>query len=116
MTRLSGKLARWALTIQDMDLTIRHTNANVLSCCPAEEGKICAVEQKQNYEMSGLPEFEKVSQCQMEDDELSTMISYLCEGTLPEKKHKFCYVVLESKHFEVVEDELYHESSAFPGH
>ena len=35
--RLSGKLARWALTIQEMDLTIRHhpgkknTNADALS-------------------------------------------------------------------------------------
>ena len=41
--RPSGKLARWALTIQEMDLLIKHrsgrsnTNADVLSCNPVHE-------------------------------------------------------------------------------
>ena len=119
-TRPSGKLARWALMIQEMDLTIRHksgkknTNADALSCCPADEGNISAVEQRENNEMSYLPEFEEISRYQMEDD-LSTMISYLREGSLPEEERK-TRIVLESKHFEVVEDVLYHESPAFPGH
>ena len=41
--RPSGKLARWALTIQEMDLTIKHKagkrngNADALSRCPTSE-------------------------------------------------------------------------------
>ena len=66
--------------------------------------------------MSYLPEFEEISRYQMEDDDLSTMISYLREGSLSEEECKTRCIVFESKHFEVVEDVLYHESPAFPGH
>ena len=117
-TRPSGKLARWALIIQEMDLTKsgkKNTNADALSCCPADEVNISAVEQRENNEMSCLPEFEDISWYQMEDDDLSTMISYLREGRLREEECKTRFIVLEGKHFEVVENVLYHESPAFPG-
>ena len=97
-----------------MDLTIRHksgkknANADALSHCPANEGSISVVEQRENNEMSYLPEFEEISRYQMEDDDLSTMISYLHEGSVPEDECKTRCIVLESKHFEVVEDVLYH--------
>ena len=42
LAKPSGKLARWALTVQKMDVTIRHksrkknSNADALSHCPAD--------------------------------------------------------------------------------
>ncbi len=51
--RPSGKLARWALVIQEMDLTIKHksgkknTNADALSrCTTTDESRMSAVEQE----------------------------------------------------------------------
>ena len=47
--RPSGKLAHWALTIQEMDLTIKHkagrenSNADALSRNPVESGSVCVV-------------------------------------------------------------------------
>ena len=68
--RPSGKLARWALTIQEMDITIKHksgkrnTNADALSRCPADESRISAVRVVQEDEVS-FPDLEKVAQCQL---------------------------------------------------
>ena len=63
----SGKLARWALTIQEMDITIKHkagkkkTNADVLSRSPPTEsrtGQVNASEQ-QSYQPT-LPDLDEV--------------------------------------------------------
>ena len=126
----SGKLARWALTIQEMDITIKHksgknnVNADALSRCPADaasndeisrkDSQVCAVEGNKESEESVI-DLEEVIKCQMEDSDMSAMITYLQDGTLPEDQNKSRRIVLESKQFEVVEGVLYHENSAFPG-
>ena len=115
-----GNFACWALTIQEIDFTIKHksgknnANANALSRCPADESTISAIQHESNSQ-SSLPEFDEFSRCQMEDDDVLAMILYLREGILPKEECKSRKIVLESKHFEVIEDVLYHENPAFPG-
>ena len=119
--RPSGKLARWALTIQEMDLTIKHkpgkknTNADALSCCPADESQICVLQKTDEDEMTCLPELEEVLRCQREDADMAAMTVYLQYGTLPDEEKLSRRIVLESKQYEVIEGVLYHENPAFPG-
>ena len=145
--RPSGKLARWALTIQEMDLTIKHksgkknTNADPLSRCPAdvrpEESWISSIEadlftddDSSDFDSpfdscddedpvcddsSCLPDPEKLRECQVMDPEMSEMMSYLQDRSLPDDDKSARRVVLESKQFELVEGLLYHENpAAFP--
>ena len=69
-------------------------NADVLSRCPAdtvsshsasptEENKICVVETKEF-----VSDLEEVAKCQKEDSDMSTMIAYLQDSTLPEDQSK----------------------------
>ena len=137
-SRPSGKLARWALTVQEMDLTIKHksgkknSNADALSRCPVteipvptngllvnapesdEEVRVCSVEQQKAVEDSSL-DLKKVSECQLKDTDSAAMLAYLLDGTLPEGKKLSHRIVLESKQFEVVDNVLYRESSTVPG-
>ena len=100
--RPSGKLARWALTIQEMGITIKHksgkrnTNTDALSRCPADESRVSTVRVVQEDEVS-IPDLEKVTQCQLEDEEIVAMIAYLQEGMLPDEGKEACRIVLESK-------------------
>ena len=117
----SGKLARWALTIQEMDITIKHkagknnTNADVLSRLPPMEsrtGQVGASEQLP-YQPT-LPDLDEVRRLQQEDSDCSEQIAYLRDGVLPDDELASRKVVLESKQFQVVDDVLYHENPAFP--
>ena len=102
--RPSGKLARWALTIQGMDITIKHKsgkrniNADALSHCPADESRISTVRVVQEDEVSFL-DLKKVAQCQLADKEIVAVITYLQKGMLPDEGKEACRIVLESKNF-----------------
>ena len=119
--RPSGKLARWALTIQEMDLTIRHkagknnSNADALSRNPCLVGSVGAVEVAD----VGLGEVTKdkveLREKQEGDSELGAMISYLKHGELPNDQKLARRIVLESSKFEIVDDILHFENPVFPG-
>ena len=117
--RPSGKLARWALTIQEMDLTIKHkpgkknTNADALSRCPADEGVVSAL-RSISAENPGIRDMEQLNEYQLKDSHAAAMMAYLRDGTLPDDDKLARRVVLESKQFGIVEDVLYHESPVFP--
>ncbi len=126
----SGKLARWALTVQEMDVTIRHksgkrnSNADALSRCPADvqeslaeepkDGRVCSVEGQVTDQVL-LPDLKEVAIHQQNDVDMSTMVAYLKSGALPEDVKLARRVVLESKQFELVDGILYHENPVFPG-
>ncbi len=126
----SGKLARWALTVQEMDVTIRHksgkrnSNADALSRCPAdvqeslaeepEDGRVCSVEGQVTDQVL-LPDLKEVAIHQQNDVDMSTMVAYLKSGVLAEDEKLARRVVLESKQFELVDGVLYHENPVFPG-
>ena len=117
----SGKLARWALTIQEMDLTIKHkagkknTNADVLSRSPPTESRTGQVNaSKQPSYQPTLPDLDEVRRLQQEDSHCSELVAYLTNGVLPDDELSCRKVILESKQFQVVDNVLYHENPAFP--
>ena len=117
----TGKLARWALTMQEMDITIKHkagkknTNADVLSRSPPSESRTGQVNasKQQSYQPT-LPDLDEVHRLQQEDSRCSELVDYLTNGVLPNDELSCRKIVLESKQFHVVDDVLYHENPAFP--
>jgi len=118
-TKPSGKLARWALTIQEMDLTIKHklgkknTNADALSRCPADVMTNSTIVEVTVTDDQCLMTLDQLRDSQLEDTELAVMMLYLREGILPDDDKQSRKIVLESKNFELVEGTLYHENPAF---
>ena len=106
--RPSGKLARWALTIQEMDLVIKHrsgksnSNADALSRNP--QTNICAIEvSKLPEEGEGdiprpkIEEMNQIQTAQMEDPELFPFYEYLSSDVLPTEEKIAKKVVMESQ-------------------
>lgn len=116
--RPSGKLARWALTIQEMDLTIKHkagrenSNADALSRNPIDASLVCSVSSDSNRPL--LPDVADLKEEQKKDPELAAMLRYLQDGTLPEDEKSAKRIVAESKQDDVIDGVLHFENSAFP--
>ena len=114
----SGKLARWALTIQEMDLTIRHkpgrlnSNADALSRCPADESssQVCVVNTVEEDDLPSVPDLKLIADQQSRDSETAQMLAYLQDRKLPEEDKLACRIVHESKLFTVINGVLYHEN------
>ena len=111
----SGKLARWGMAIQELDLKIKHrsgrsnSNADALSRAPLPsggdllegetEGVIAALELKQDPSRSDLPIRQR------EDPDLAAIITYLETGVLPTDEGRARTLVLSSSQY-VLEDEV----------
>ena len=114
----SGKLARWALTIQEMDLTIRHkpgrlnSNADALSRCPAIESpsQVCVVNTVEEDDLPSVPDLKLIADQQSKDSEMAQMLAYLQDRKLPEEDKLARRIVHESKLFTVINGVLYHEN------
>ena len=115
----SGKLARWGLSLQELDLHVHYrpgksnANADALSRNPREPDSnavwpgavlaaLCVEEQPAK---DGEDTFRKR---QREDPELLPMMEYLETGTLPEEEKRARAVALSSDRFELEEGILYH--------
>ena len=105
----SRKLARWALTIQEMDLEIKHkagrenSNAYAMSRNPVDISSVCAVTTDEQESSGSLKK----------DPYLATMFLYLQDGALPEDEKLAKRIVAESKH-DVIDGVLQFENGAFP--
>ena len=108
----SGKLARWALTIQEMDLVIKHKSgkknaaADALSRCYAGEGDVAAVGAKEI-----LPTALHIVEAQRDDPDLLPILSYLEKDELPENEKLASRLIVESQSYDVVDGVLYHKNS-----
>ena len=111
----SGKLARWGMAIQELDLEIRHrsgkhnANADALSRhpLPVEESvdasppnQVVAVVVQLNEE--GLPELQRA------DPELSKAFQYLETGILPEDQNAAKKLALTESQYLIKDAALYH--------
>ena len=123
--RPSGKLARWALTIQEMDLVIKHrsgksnANADALSRNPVSSvGAIETLAMAEDEECLPLPggeEMEKLQKSQQQDPDLVSMRQYLDSDILPVDEKVARKIVAESQHFELIQGVLYFEPAGFAG-
>ena len=134
--RPSAKLARWAMAIQEMDLLIKHRSgksnagADALSRYPggvadtnavvADSADIPEVDMTGDSELFELSDVTKqklkdLSNLQRSCAQLKHMYSYLSEGTLPEEEKLARKIVLESRHFDLLDGVLHHENPHRPG-
>ncbi len=111
-------MARWALTIQEMDLEIKHrsgksnANADALSRNPI----INAVETfaMTNGEDEAIPrpdveQMTKLKEAQRSDPELLDLCRYLEADVLPTDEKRAKRIVLESDRFELIHGVLHYE-------
>ena len=126
----STKLARWALTIQEMNLTIKHrsvkknANANALSRNPTdEETTVLSVTTEHLKDLceNTLPpeaqrQFDDIKQEQQSDPDLLPLIKYLESGKLPAEEQTSRKIVIESPKFELIDGVLYFEYPSSPHH
>ena len=113
----SGKLARWGMAIQELDLKIRHrsgrsnSNADALSRVPLPlgedlpagetDGVIAALEPGEDFNHGDLPTQQR------EDPDLADVIKYLATGILPQDEGKARTLVLSSSQYALEDDVLY---------
>ena len=118
----SGKLARWGLAIQELDLNIKYrpgkTNLNVdsLSRCPVQDGEpnesispvpavVAATNPSWVQAKDGEP---TLADLQRSDGALKETIDFLEKKILPEDEKRAREIVLSQSQFQIKEGILYH--------
>ena len=112
----SGKLARWGLALQEMDLEIRYrpgkgnANADALSRAPIDHtggrpfGIVASLTHDQPLEKDGEG---SLANQQRADPSLLSIIDYLAEKKLPDDEKTAREIVLSRDQYALVQDELY---------
>ena len=135
--RPSAKLARWAMAIQELDLEIKHrsgrsnASADALSRHPVDDAKVCSVtgeedlpvgktEESVNADTLMLSEdtqqkLSELSQLQQSCPDLKPMFMYLSDKNLPGDDKLARRITFESRHFDLLDGVLHHESPHYPG-
>ena len=110
----SGKLARWACVLAEVDLEIRYRpgrknlNADALSRAPLShvddkyEGQVAAVS------ISADPSSTEMTVLQREDSHLQPIIAYLEKKELPTDEKKARKLVLQADHYTILDGVLYY--------
>ena len=127
MPHPSGKLARWGLTLQELDLEIhyhpgkKNLKADALSCNPipqvasneenedvliAQMGESTPLTPRKSHDDSQSPK-DSLAIRQREDPELLRFIRYLEDGTLPQDQKDARVVALCAEQYTLLEDVLY---------
>lgn len=122
----SGKLARWGLALQELELQIhyrpgkRNANADALSRSPLQDeesasgsnlsdviGTVGVVQPEYHLQPSKDGD-NSLETRQRADPDLALIFAYLEEATLPEDTKKARELVLSRNHYEVLDRVLYH--------
>jgi len=116
----NGKLMRWALTLMEFEFEIQHvkgkTNfvADALSRAPVNIVVTVNKERKENDKEDAVevPEGDRldhIKQIQLEDDELTPIIHYLIDGTLPEDEKQAETIARKTLNkYAMIDGTLYH--------
>ena len=124
--RPSGKLGRWAPTIQEMDLTILHrsgkknANADALSRNPAlvvdETALVCSVEAEEDPLLMQFDQsMTEIRELQQKDPDLVSYFEYFEQGVIPTDDKAARKLIMECKKYELVDGVLHFENPSFPG-
>ena len=129
----SAKLARWAMAIQEMNLTLKHrsgcsnASADALSRNPVSEKEmveVCTINVPSGEPDASLllelsdatkQKLSNLAELQKSDSTFQDMFLYLADGVLPEEDKTARKVVLESRHFDLLDGVLHHENPNSPG-
>lgn len=119
----SGKLARWGMTLQELDLTIEYRtgkangNADALSRNPVdvplpttpESEAECVLEDPTSViqVLTSQPNQDVLARQQEEDPDFRLLMQYLTQRTLPEDPMKARKIVAESPSYEMVNGTLF---------
>ena len=111
----SGKLARWGLALQEMDLTIHYrpgktnTNADVLSREPVDsnEADVTLVAALHTEDTCPGDNVDSMAKDQRDDPTLTAMMDYLESGVLPADRAVAKKLVLESEAYTMQDRVLY---------
>ena len=123
----SGKLARWALAIQEMNLVSKYRtgkkNANADTLFQKHTMTVCAVKASElpaadsdTHFVQNTEELSKIHAAQREDPSLMAMCKYLEHEALPCDEDSDKTSVLDGHHNEVIWGVLYYKPPAYPGH
>ena len=105
----SGKLARWGMAIQELDLHIWHrsgksnANADALSRCPLPPN----CEQAASETDGVIGTEADLAACQRQDKELAPVICYLETGLLPDDERLARTITLSASKYVLEDDVLY---------
>ena len=120
--RPSAKLARWAMIVQEFDLTVKHrsgksnSNADALSRNPVPpsnlESSIRAVQA-----LDDIAELRHVelAEAQAKDPEIAAVIRYVKDGVIPENQILARRLTLEGPQYDMLDSVLHHENPNQPG-
>ena len=111
-----GKLARWGLALQELDLKIHYRpgrlndHVDALSCVPLEmdttnneKKMVAAVETSQL-----VAKDRDLAERQRKDQNLNVIIQYLKDGTLPQPEKEAKELILNKGKYVLIDDVLYH--------
>ena len=110
----SSKLARWAMVIQELDLTITHHSgksnrvADAISRSPVSPVEVLQVETT-SVDTSTPPAESDIVKLQRHDEEFAITLQFLENGNVPEDQRLAQYLKVEQPNFEVIDGLLcYH--------
>ena len=110
--------AIWALTIQDMDLTIKHkpgrsnSNADALSRNIPEVNSITV--EAATEPSPGELDFQAMREQQWADADLLPLLRCLTDGILPDDERLAKKLLWESRQYEMIDGVLHYENPAYP--
>ena len=105
----SGKLARWGMAIQDLDLHIRHRSGkrnDALSRCPLPPNCEQAASETDGV-IATIETEADLAACQRQDKELAPVICYLETGLLPDDERLARTITLSASQYVLEDDVLY---------
>ena len=120
--RPSAKLARWAMIVQEFDLTVKHrsgksnSNADALSRNPVPPSNLeLSIRAVQALDDIAELRHVELAEAQAKDPEIAAVIRYVRDGVIPENQILARRLTLEGPQYDMLDSVLHHENPNQPG-